>query len=295
MTKPPPAFIVYVMTVLREMGAGGQLTAEALRLAKHGRQNPDAVSRMAIWQSIIALALGLEGGLIYRVSLSEIATIMACRLLLARRGYRRERFYVDETQEGGDREALLALAWLMSDSKMFESHWEKKLKVVEGDWQNSSTPQRLWDHLGDADNSEEFSVHTEEVLCAEIGENTFSLNDDGSVSSQSVMNGATSAILAAYGRLQGMLDESVELEAAAANLAMYLEGNETTAAESFLLSQPDTLERVLCNARSVSYSDHLVVTLVSYPFKVLVFDLLTTSGGVFSASFIFSAGSQDSR
>ncbi len=270
MTKPPPAFIIYVITVLREIGVGRQLTAEALRLAKHGRRNPDAVSRMAIWKSIIALALGLEGGLIYRVSLSEIATIMACRLLLARRGYRRERFYVDETQEGGDREALLALAWLMSDSKMFESHWENKLKEVERDRQNSSTSHRLWDHLGDAGNSEKISVHTEGELCAEIGEKTFSLNDDGPVSSQHVMNGATNAILSACGRLQGMLDESVELEAAATNLATYLEGNEIAAAESFLISYPDALERVLCNAQKVNY--HLVVTLVSYPFKALVFD-----------------------
>ncbi len=260
MTKPPPAFIVYVMSVLREMGAGSQLTAEALRLAKHGRRNPDPVSRMAIWQSIIALALGFEGGLIYHVNLSENATVEVCRSLLACRGYRRERFFVDEAQEGGDREALLALAWLMSDFKMFESYWANKLKTVEGDWQNSN-PHRQWDVLGNVRNSEEFSVQNEEVLCTEIREKTFSLNDDGSTSPQSVMNGATNAILAAYGRLQGMLDESVELEAAVTNLAMYLECNETTAAESFLLSQPDILEHVLHKALSVSGSSKLV-TLV---------------------------------
>ncbi len=260
MTKPPPAFIIYVITVLREMGAGGQLTAEALRLAKHGRRNPNAISRMAIWQSIIALTLGLEGGLMYHMNLSENATIEACQTLLACRGYRRERFYVDETQEGGDREALLALAWLMSDSKIFESHWANKLKEVEGDWQNS-TPYGRWDHLGDAVNSEEYSVRAEEVLCAEIGKKTFSLNDDGSISPQSARNGATNAILAAYGRLKGILDESVELEAASAKLAMYLECNETTAAESFLLSQPDTFVRVLCKAQSVS---DRVVTLLNW-------------------------------
>ncbi len=251
MTKPPPAFIIYVITVLREMGAGRQLTAEALRLAKHGRRNPNPISRMAIWQSIIALTLGLEGGLVYCVKFSENATIEVCRALLACRGYRRKRFYVDETQEGGNREALLALAWLMSDTKMFELHWAKKLKEVEGYWQNS-TPYGRWDHLGDAVNSEECSAGAEEVLCTEIGKEMFSLNDDGSAPPQSFRNGATNAILAAYGRLQGMLDESVELEAASAKLATYLERSETTAIESFLLSQPDTLARVLCKAQTVS-------------------------------------------